>query len=155
MPREADTHTLLAKLAAEPYKGHNYANTLKCGRIIFFSVYPSFQDKKGSGSGKPQFLSAHPPALFSFARFWLKKARRGCRQAAEGTHRFEDCHCVLLEPRWVDNFVVQNGLKEVVLVLRLEGRVAAQHLVQQHTHGPPVNVGAIQHLLQNLKKGWK
>lgn len=76
-------------------------------------------------------------------------------QTAKGTHCFEDCHCILLEPRWVDDFIIQNGLKEVVLVLRLEGCVAAQHLIQQHTHGPPVYVRAIQHLLQDLKKEWE
>lgn len=38
-------HTPLAKLATKPYKGHNYANTPKCGRM-FFSVYSSLRDKK-------------------------------------------------------------------------------------------------------------
>jgi len=32
-------HTLLAKLVAEPYKGRNYSNTLKCGRIFFCLLF--------------------------------------------------------------------------------------------------------------------
>lgn len=45
-------HALPAKLAAEPYKGHNYANTRKCGRITFFFLFTlKSKIRKGSGSG--------------------------------------------------------------------------------------------------------
>lgn len=57
-----------------------------------------------------------------------------------------------MEPCRVDHFIVQYGLKEVIFVLCLKGRVTAEHFVEQHAHCPPIYRGPIQHLLEDLCK---
>lgn len=55
-----------------------------------------------------------------------------------------------MEPGGVDDFIIQYGLKKVIFIFSLKGRMSAQHLIKQHTHGPPVYCRSIQHLLKDL-----
>lgn len=45
---------------------------------------------------------------------------------------------------------MENGLKQVVLVVGLERGLSGHHLVHQHAQGPPVHGGSVLQLLQDL-----
>lgn len=47
---------------------------------------------------------------------------------------------------------MQDGLEQVILVVRLEGRLPRQHLVQQHSQSPPVHGRPVLQLLQDLNR---
>ena len=66
------------------------------------------------------------------------------------THCFQDADGLLAEPDRVENVVMEDGLKQIVLVVGLEGGLTSHHLVHQHPQGPPVHRGAVLQLLQDL-----
>lgn len=55
------------------------------------------------------------------------------------THSFQDADCLLAEPDRVEHVVVEDGLKQIVLVVSLEGGLPGHHLVHQYPQGPPVH----------------
>lgn len=57
-----------------------------------------------------------------------------------------------MKPCRVDHFIIQDGLKEVIFVLCLEGCVTTEHLIEQHAHGPPVYCRPVEHFLEDLCK---
>lgn len=152
MPSHTDTQTLcLPSRQLNHTKDITMQTYLSVSGFVCLFVCPSIQDKKKTRVSATSECSHPQPCFLLLDVGWRKPERT---RVAKWTHCFENCHCVLLEPCWVDNFIIQNGLKEVVLVLCLEGCMATQHLIQQHAHGPPVYVRSIQHLLQDLKKRW-
>jgi len=68
-----------------------------------------------------------------------------------GHESLENTHGLPGEPDGVEHVVVQNGLEQVLLVVRLERRLPRHHLVHQHAQGPPVNRRPVVQLLQNLQ----
>ena len=50
---------------------------------------------------------------------------------------FQDGDGLLTQPDRVEDVVVEDRLKEVVLVVRLKWRLASHHLVHQHAKSPP------------------
>lgn len=75
---------------------------------------------------------------------------RVCLCREENTHRSEDGHGLFAEPHRVEDVVMQDGLKQVILVVSLERWLAGHHLVHQHPKGPPVYRGSVLELLQDL-----
>lgn len=69
---------------------------------------------------------------------------------AHQTYRFQDPCGIFMQPCRVDHFIVQYGFKEVIFVLCFKGRVATEHLVEQHAHCPPIHCGPVEHLLEDL-----
>lgn len=57
---QRQAHTLLAKLATKPYKGHNSANIPKCGRMFFLLSLQS-EIRRGSGSGNHAISACQYP----------------------------------------------------------------------------------------------
>lgn len=55
------------------------------------------------------------------------------------THSFQDADRLLAEPDRVEHVVVEDGLKQIVLVVSLEGGLPGHHLVHQYPQGPPVH----------------
>ena len=56
------------------------------------------------------------------------------------------------QPDWVEDLIMEDGFKQLILVVGLKGRLASHHLVHQHTQRPPINTSSIILLLQDLKK---
>jgi len=54
------------------------------------------------------------------------------------THPFEDGDGVFGEPHWIDDLVVENRLKKVVLGFGFERRLTGHHFVHQNAQRPPV-----------------
>lgn len=79
------------------------------------------------------------------------KAREQKPRCGGSTHSFQDADGLLAEPDWVEHVIVEDGLKQVVLVVSLEGGLPGHHLIHQHPQGPPVHGGAILQLLQDLR----
>jgi len=52
---------------------------------------------------------------------------------------FNEALGLLGDPARVVGGVRPDGLKQLVLVVALEGRLADEHLVHQHAEGPPVH----------------
>lgn len=75
-----------------------------------------------------------------------------CSRVGSQTYGFQDPCGVLVQPGRVNDFIVQYGLKQVILVLCLEGGVATEHLIEQYAHGPPVHRRPVQHFLQDLSR---
>lgn len=71
----------------------------------------------------------------------------GCKVT---THSFQDADGLLTEPDRVEHVIMEDGLKQVILVVGLEGGLPSHHLVHQNPQGPPVHRGAILQLLQDL-----
>lgn len=82
------------------------------------------------------------------------KAREQKPWCGGSTHSFQDADGLLAEPDWVEHVIVEDGLKQVVLVVSLEGGLPGHHLIHQHPQGPPVHGGAILQLLQDLLRKW-
>lgn len=81
-------------------------------------------------------------------RWWEGQGSRNrCRA---NTHSFQDADGLLAEPDRVEHVIVEDGLKQVVLVVGLEGGLPSHHLVHQHPQRPPVHRGAVLQLLQDL-----
>lgn len=89
---------------------------------------------------------------------WVWTAARPCwpcyglaiMAAAFIAHRLEDANCFFAEPHWIEHVVVEDGLKQVILIIRFKWWLARHHLVHEHTQGPPVHWWPILQLLQDL-----
>lgn len=79
-----------------------------------------------------------------------QRRREGDGGSRATTHSFQDADGLLAEPDGVEHVIVEDGLEQVVLVVRLKGGLPSHHLVHQHPQGPPVHRGAILQLLQDL-----
>lgn len=69
---------------------------------------------------------------------------------AVSTHSFEDADGLLAEPDRVQHVIVQDGLKQVVLIVGFKRGLPGHHLVHQHAEGPPVHGGTVLQFLQDL-----
>lgn len=83
-----------------------------------------------------------PPFLLGSEQRW--DGERGGGGGAERgrgsmTHSFQDADRLLAEPDRVEHVVVEDGLKQIVLVVSLEGGLPRHHLVHQYPQGPPVH----------------
>lgn len=58
---------------------------------------------------------------------------------------------LLLEPARVEGTVHADGVEQLLLVLPVEGRLADQHLVEEHAEGPPVHGVVVLLAQQNLQ----
>lgn len=58
---------------------------------------------------------------------------------------------LLLEPARVEGTVHADGVEQLLLVLPVEGRLANQHLVEEHAEGPPVHGVVVLLAQQNLQ----
>ena len=76
-----------------------------------------------------------------------------CAHRTYTTHPLEYGDGLPGEPDWVEDVVVEDALKEVVLVVGLEGRLPRHHLVHQHAQRPPVHRRTVVQLLQDLREG--
>ncbi len=68
------------------------------------------------------------------------------------THAFQDRDSVSSNPNGVQDVVAQDGVEQIVLVLRLEWGLTRHHLVQQDPKRPPVHTGPVVKFLQDLQK---
>ena len=66
-------------------------------------------------------------------------------------HLDQDVAGVLGQPAGVEGIVGADGLEQFLLVVPVKGRLANQHLVQQHPERPPVHRGAILLSQQDLQ----
>lgn len=74
-------HTLLAKLATKPYKGHNYANMPKCGRMFFLFTFQSkIRGRSGSGSQHNFCMPIPRPCCILLELSWRKLGQRANSQ---------------------------------------------------------------------------
>lgn len=89
-------------------------------------------------------------ALRSLFNCSLQVIRNKELRHSDDTHRSEDGHRLFAEPHRVEDVVVENRLKQVVLVVGLKRRLAGHHLIHQHPEGPPVHRGSVLQLLQDL-----
>lgn len=53
----------------------------------------------------------------------------------------------------VQRFVLEDGVKDLVLVVPPEGRLSEQHLVNKYSKSPPVDRAAVALFQDNLRKG--
>lgn len=54
-------------------------------------------------------------------------------------HHLEYGDGLLAEPDGIEDVVMENRLKQIVLTVGLKGRLSGHHLVQQYSQGPPVH----------------
>lgn len=55
------------------------------------------------------------------------------------THCLQDADGLLAQPDWVEHVIMEDGLKQVVLIVGFEGGLPSHHLIHQHPQGPPVH----------------
>lgn len=48
------------------------------------------------------------------------------------THGFQDADGLLAEPDWVEYVIMEDGLKQIVLIVSFERGLPSHHLVHQH-----------------------
>ncbi len=70
--------------------------------------------------------------------------------AEEGKKAQQQAINHLAQPDRVEDIVMQDGLEEVVLVVRLERRLARHHLVHEDAKRPPVHTGSIVQFLSEI-----
>lgn len=89
-------------------------------------------------------------------RVSLQYAHAGATRSGEWgkkrTHALKKLDGARVHRDRVERRVLKDGVKDLVLVVAPEGRLAEQHLVRQDTKGPPVDRARIWPLKQDLKR---
>jgi hypothetical protein len=86
---------------------------------------------------------------------------RSCKEGGESasaleqvtagtTHLLQDRHAVLGHVDRVQRLILENGVKDLVLVVSTEGRLTEQHLVDEDSERPPIDSAAVALLEDDL-----
>lgn len=67
------------------------------------------------------------------------------------TYRFKNADGLFAEPHGIQDVIMENRLKKVILIISFKRRLASHHLIHQHTQSPPVHRRAVLKLLQDLR----
>ena len=92
----------------------------------------------------------------SRVRSWLGRGgseiAESARDPGKGAHLLQDADAVLRHVDRVQRLVLEDRIKDLVLVIPAEGRLAQQHLVDEHAKRPPVDRTAVALLEDNLSR---
>lgn len=67
------------------------------------------------------------------------------------TYSFQNADGFFTEPHGIKDVIVEDGLKQIILIVSFKRRLTGHHLVHQNTQSPPIHWWAVLQLLQDLE----